>query len=486
VTAIVAAFALTAGLVAEATGGRLAVGPADRAFAAVSTDSRALPAGALFIALAGPRFDAHAFVEDVIARGAAGVIVSRMPADAGGAAVVVVDDTLEALQRLARIVRRRSAARVVAITGSAGKTTTKEVAAELLSAKYRVFRNPGNLNNHIGLPLSLLELRHGPEVAVVELGMNHHGEIRELVRIAEPDIRVWTNVGDAHVGHFASMDAIADAKAEILEDARAGDLVVANADDPLVMRHVARFPGRRLLFGLGSDLELPVTGRRAPVPGNSRSDPSIRAERVVDRGFDGTECEVETPAGRLHLRVPLAGRAQLSNVLAAVAVATELGVPLAAIEERAAGLRPVGRRGAVTTLAGGARLIDDSYNASPAATRAMLSALASTAAAGRRIAVLGEMLELGDSALSLHEACGRAAAAAGVDTLVAVGGPAADGLQAGAAAAGMSLDRIHRFQTSDEAAAFVPSLVAPGDLVLVKGSRGTRTDLIADRLKAGA
>jgi UDP-N-acetylmuramoyl-tripeptide--D-alanyl-D-alanine ligase len=229
-----------------------------------------------------------------------------------------------------------------------------------------------------------------------------------------------------------------------------------------------------------------VTGGRAPVTGNSRSDPSIRAERVVDRGFDGTECEVETPAGRLHLRVPLAGRAQLSNVLAAVAVATELGVPLAAIEERAAGLRPVGRRGAVTTLAGGARLIDDSYNASPAATRAMLSALASTAAAGRRIAVLGEMLELGDSALSLHEACGRAAAAAGVDTLVAVGGPAADGLQAGAAAAGMSLDRIHRFQTSDEAAAFVPSLVAPGDLVLVKGSRGTRTDLIADRLKAGA
>jgi UDP-N-acetylmuramoyl-tripeptide--D-alanyl-D-alanine ligase len=421
----------------------------------------------LFVALAGPRFDGHAFLDGAVARGAAGLLVSRLPVTAGGAAVILVEDTLGALQRLAHDVRLRSAARVVAITGSAGKTTTKEVAADFLSARYRVFRNPGNLNNHVGLPLSLLELRHGPDVAVVELGMNHAGEIRTLVAIAAPDVRVWTNVGDAHLGHFASPEAIAEAKAEILEGAGRGGLLVANADDPLVMAHARRFAGRAVTFGEAAAAD-------------------VRATHVTDRGFDGTACDVETPAGRLCLTVPLAGRAQLSNVLAAVAVALEFDVPASAIEARAAQLHAVPRRGSMVDLAGGARLIDDSYNASPAATRAMLEALRATPAGGRRIAVLGEMLELGDRAAVLHGACGRAAAAAGVDALVVVGGPDADGLAAGAAAAGLEAARISRFDTSDAAAPAVAALLRPGDLVLVKGSRGTRMDIVADRLKAGA
>ena len=220
----VSAFVLTAGLVAEVTGGRLAAGDPGRVFTSVSIDSRSLPtvpasvhaAGALFIALSGPNFDAHTFLPDVIARGAAGLLVSEAPIIAGHAAVIVVSDPLAALQRLGHEVRRRSGARVVAITGSAGKTTTKEATAACLAARYRVFWNPGNLNNHIGLPLSLVELRHGPDVAVVELGMNHAGEIRTLVALAEPDVRVWTNVGNAHIGHFGGIDAIAAAKAEIL------------------------------------------------------------------------------------------------------------------------------------------------------------------------------------------------------------------------------------------------------------------------------
>ncbi|MFI5176923.1 MAG: UDP-N-acetylmuramoyl-tripeptide--D-alanyl-D-alanine ligase [Vicinamibacterales bacterium] len=466
-TTAVAAVVLTAGMVASATEGRVTAGQPARAFTGVSIDSRTIAPGALFVALRGDRFDGHAFVGAAVARGAAGVLVSTPATAAGDAAVIVVDDTLRALQALGREVRRRSAARVVAITGSAGKTTTKEIAAELLGATYSVFRNRGNLNNHVGLPLSLTELCHGQQVAVVELGMNHPGEIRTLVGIAEPEVRVWTNVGDAHIGFFGSRGAIADAKAEILEQATPQTLAIANADDALVMAHVRGFAGRRVTFGESAGAD-------------------VRASNVVDRGFDGTTADVASRQGVLRLTELLPGRAQLSNVLAAVAVALEFQVPVSEIERRVRTFQPVARRGAVTLLRSGARLVDDSYNASPAAMRVMLEALAATETTGRRVAVLGEMLELGASAIALHEACGRHAAEVGVDALVVVGGPAADGLARGAAEAGLAASQIQRFADSATAAEPVARLVKPGDLVLVKGSRGTRTDLIADRLKEGA
>ena len=195
------------------------------------------------MAIRGETFDGHDFVAGALAAGAAGVVASDTDRASGTPLLIGVNDTTRALQDLAREIRRRSGATVVAITGSAGKTTTKELTAEFLSAKYSVFRNKGNLNNHIGLPLSLFELRRRPDVAVVELGMNHAGEIRTLVGIAEPDVRVWTNVGDAHLGFFASPDAIADAKAEILEQARPTDVLVANADD--APRRLARGGVRR-------------------------------------------------------------------------------------------------------------------------------------------------------------------------------------------------------------------------------------------------
>ena len=461
-TVDVGALVLTAGMVADATGGRLAAGSSDRVFHTVSIDSRTIDAGALFIAIRGERFDGHAFVGEAIRRGAAGVVVSAPPADGDGAAVIVVADTLAALQQLARTVRRESGAQVAAITGSVGKTTTKEVAAEFLSARYRVFRNQGNLNNHIGLPLSLLELRHGPDIAVVELGMNHPGEIRTLVAIAEPDVRVWTNVGDAHIGYFGTRAAVAAAKAEILEGASADSVLIANADDALVMAHARGFVGRTVTFGDSVNAD-------------------VRAVEVVDRGFDGTESVVETPAGRLALKIPLAGRAQLQNVLAAVAVALDFGVPPPAIEARAARLVPGRRRGALT-VAGGVRVIDDSYNASPAAVRAMLAALATTRADGRKVAVLGEMLELGDRSRALHEECGAYAAAMRVGVLIVVGGPDADGIVDGARTGGLPVERIHRAADSRAGADLVARLVQPGDLVLIKGSRGTRMDVIADRL----
>ncbi len=474
-SAVVSAFVLTAGLVVEATGGRLVAGDVGRVFDRVSTDSRTMAtqagavrgAGSLFIALSGPRFDGHRFVAEAIAGGAAGVLVSTAPTITGDAAVILVDDPLQALQRLGQAVRRRSGARVVAITGSAGKTTTKEATAACLASRYRVFRNAGNLNNHIGLPYSLLELRHGPDVAVVELGMNHAGEIRRLVALAEPDVRVWTNVGNAHIGQFGSPEAIAVAKAEILDDATPSTLVVANADDPLVMQHVSQSPATVRTFGFGP-----------------RAD--VCATQVHDRGFDGTRAELTTPWGPVSLQVGLAGRSNLLNVLAAVTVALELGVPATDVARAAATIVALDQRGAFSELANGARLVDDSYNASPAAVNAMLVTLAATSTEGRRIAVIGEMLELGDGSSALHIECGRAAAGAGVDVLVAIGGAAAYSLLDGARESGMNPSQLLRFADSLSAADAVAELVRPGDLILVKGSRGTHTEIVADRLKEEA
>jgi UDP-N-acetylmuramoyl-tripeptide--D-alanyl-D-alanine ligase len=457
---------LSAQTVAAQAGGRLRQGPPTRVIGGFTTDSRRVVAGQLFIALRGERFDGARFVAASLSAGASGVLVpAGTPVDAPED-VVVIDalDTLVALQELGRYVRRQSGAQVVAITGSAGKTSTKEATADFLSTRYTVYRNAGNLNNHIGLPLSLLELCARPDIAVVELGMNHAGEIRRLVELSEPEVRVWTNVGDAHVGYFGSVDAIADAKAEVLEGAGPTTRLVANADDARVMSHAAGFPGVTTTFGLGRDAD-------------------VRAVDVRDDGVRGTSALLKTPAGDVPLRLTLAGRGPLLNVLAAAAVALAFGVPLEQVAERAATLAAAPRRGEVIVLARGLTLIDDSYNSSPAALSGALDALASERPPGRRIAVLGEMRELGALSMELHQASGRRAVAAGVDALVAVGGDSAQALADAAIAAGLPAARVSYFGTSVEAADAVSSLVAPGDVVLVKGSRGTRMDVVADRVK---
>jgi UDP-N-acetylmuramoyl-tripeptide--D-alanyl-D-alanine ligase len=461
-------FSLSAHDVAAATGGRLVRGQAGATFARVSIDSRAVQPGDLFFAIQGERFDGHRFVGDALGAGAGGAVVhdpAAVPAAAAGAAVLVeVGNTTRALQDLAREVRSRSGARVVAITGSAGKTTTKETIAEFLALRYSVFRNRGNLNNHIGLPLSLLQLTARPEIAVVELGMNHAGEISTLVAIAEPDVRVWTNVGDAHLGYFESADAIADAKAEILEGARAGDLLVANADDARVMTHAAGFPGRVRTFGVDAEAD-------------------VRASAVRHRGLDGMEAEVTTWAGTGVLRTPLLGRGNLSNVLAAIAVGLHFDVPLAAMLERAAALMPAAHRGQLLRLPGGVTVIDDSYNSSPAALRRSLDTVAAATGSARKVAVLGEMLELGAHAERLHRECGRAAAAAGLDLLITVGGAPAEALAREAVAAGMEARCVTHAADNRVAADLALRQVRPGDLVLVKGSRGIGTDAVVERLR---
>ena len=451
---------------AGAAGGRRVAGADGIRATGVSIDSRSLRPGDLFVAIRGARFDGHRFVADALAAGAAGALVGDAAAlGAPPAPGIVVDDTLRALQALARRVRRDSGARVVAVTGSVGKTTTKELAAALLETRYRVFRNRGNLNNHVGLPLSLLELRTRPEVAVVELGMSGPGEIRRLVEIAEPDVRVWTNVGEAHAEFFPSIEAIADAKAEILTGASPGAVVVANAADRRVMRRVAGFPGRVVTFGVGVEAD-------------------VSADGVEDLGLDGVRARLRTPVGAAAVRTRLLGRGNLANVLAAVGVALTFDVPLAAAVERAAAVEAPPHRGRMHRLAGGVVVIDDSYNSSPLAVETALATLARTGRAGRRVAVLGEMLELGARADELHRAAGRAAAAAGVDLLLTVGGDPARALGRAAVGAGADAAGVLHCATSDEAAARAAAAVRDGDVVLVKGSRGVGTDRVVTRLCA--
>ena len=459
--------ALTLPWIAQAVGGDLRGGDAGPV-ADVVTDSRAVGSGDAFVALSGPRFDGHDFVEAAFDRGAAGAVVSRQWAEghAGVTArgsVIVVEEPLRALQALARAIRRAVTTRVVAITGSAGKTTTKELTAGALEPTFTVVKNKGNLNNHIGLPLSMMQLRHAPDVAVFELGMNHAGEIRTLVGIAEPEVRVWTNVGDAHLGFFESSDAIADAKAEILEGADASTVLVCPADDSRITSRRGDFPGRTVTFG-------------------ETAGASVRATEVEDRGLDGTRATVVTGEGRAVFETPLLGRANLANVLAATAVATACGVPLEVVRDRVARVGPAERRGLVHRLRDDVVVIDDSYNSSPAALTQALQTLAAERRARGRVAVVGEMLELGEHGAALHQQCGRLAASSGLRLLFAVGADAARLLARTAVDAGMPETAVHYLTSSDAAAAEVVAAVQPGDVILVKGSRGIRCDVVVDRL----
>jgi UDP-N-acetylmuramoyl-tripeptide--D-alanyl-D-alanine ligase len=464
---------LTAGDVAAATAGEILQGSPAMTIGGISIDSRKLGAGDFFVAIRGERFDGHQFVGDVLARGASGVLLDTLPGDvtsgrdrAADAPVLIrAKDTTVALQAVARQVRRLAGCRVVAITGSAGKTTTKEVTAELLSVRYRVFRNKGNLNNHIGLPLSLLELRDKPDVAVVELGMNHRGEIRTLVGIAEPDVRVWTNVGDAHIGFFESPDAIADAKGEILEYASSDTLLVANANDRRIMSRAAAFAGRVVTFGIETNAD-------------------VEARGVEALGLEGTTAAIHTRHGDARIHTPLLGMGNLANVLAGTAVALELGVSLSDIVDKVAALRPASHRGELLRLPGGVTIVDDSYNSSPSALMRALETIGAATGSARKAAVLGEMLELGAHAERLHAECGRAAAGAGLAWLITVGGEAARSMAAAAVAGGMPAAAVKHVGTREDAVTAVLEKVRPGDLLLVKGSRGIGTDLVVDRLKA--
>lgn len=448
--------------------GRLIQGRSETLVEGFSIDSRAIKHGDLFIAIRGTRLNGHEFVKESLRRGAAGVIVSdRSVIETCGEElkdffVIIVRDTTRALQRLARYVRRRSDSCVVAITGSMGKTTTKEMAASLLEGTYRVFRSAGNLNNHIGVPLSLLELRKRPQVAVMELGMNHAGEISDLVAITEPDIRVWTNVAEVHSAFFNSIEEIADAKAEILEGASSTGSLIANAGDFRVMNRSKSFPGSVTTFGVGQSAD-------------------VSALQVRMLGLEGMEASIETPVGSRLLRTPMVGLGHMDNIVAAIALALKFDISLDLLVNRISNFLPQLRRGQIIDL-GKMLVVDDTYNSNPVALQAALQAVGTDTKCSRRVAILGEMLELGKNSESLHELCGRAAVRFGFEKIILVGGDPVLALAKGAIAEGLPKTEIETFSTSKEAAEHAMQILHDGDVVLVKGSRGVAMDHVVDRI----
>jgi UDP-N-acetylmuramoyl-tripeptide--D-alanyl-D-alanine ligase len=442
----------------------------DRRVSGYSIDSRSIEPGQLFFAFRGPRFDGHQFVRQVLEKDAAGAVVEpSFAAAAPGewrSALLAVADTHLALQILGREVRRKWGKRLIAVTGSTGKSTTKEMIAALLGRRLRVLRSPGNLNNDYGLPLTLLALEPEHDVAVVELGMSASGEIARLSRLAEPDVGVVTNVAPVHLQNFDSVDAIALAKRELIDylairSERA--VAVLNEDDEHVRKFVEGFPGRVMTFGF--------SGKAA-----------FRADQVLGSPGGGSSFRVRTPYWQGECALPLPGRHNIQNALAATAVATLCAIPPEEIRRALAEFQNLHQRSEILTLPGEITVINDCYNSNPLAMERMLEALAAWPGARRRIVIAGQMLELGQTSPELHRGVGRKCAASGVSWLIAVEGDARFFLE-GAAEEGMPRDRLRFFPDPKEAGEFCRALLSPGDVVLVKGSRGVHLETAIELLR---
>jgi UDP-N-acetylmuramoyl-tripeptide--D-alanyl-D-alanine ligase len=430
-----------------------------------SIDSRTVAEGDLFFAVRGDRFDGHDFVVAALERGAVAAVVSRarlstLPDAALAAPLLVAEDPLTALQSLAAHVRRRWGKRVVAITGSAGKTTTKDAVAAALGAKFRVLKTLGNLNNAFGLPLQLLRLTPAHEIAVVEMGMNHSGEIAALARIAAPDWGVVTNVGTAHIENFADgQDGIARAKFELVAALPASGIAFLNCADPYVSQFGRDFAGRVVYFGLGPC-----------------ANPAILS---TSEDLDGLRVNYRAGEHEGCFTLHLLGEHNAANAMAGLAVALEAGVELEAAVAALGTLTAGDKRGEVIQL-GGATILNDCYNSNPEALRSMIRTLAARPTEGRRILVAGEMLELGAQGQALHAACGRAAAEAGLDMVAGVRGNA-EHLAAAACAGGVA----SLFLPDAEAAGrWLARNLKPGDVALIKGSRGVHLEHALEILKA--
>lgn len=443
-----------------------------------SIDSRTIRAGELFFAIRGETYDGHRFVIDAIAKRALAAVVSRtfLDSDFGRqidpqkSALIIVDDTLGALQSLANNVIATWEGQVVAITGSLGKTSTKEMTAAMLARRGHVVKTTGNFNNHFGLPLSILKMEsdasHASEFdfAVLEMGMNHKGEIAALARLAPPTVGVVTAVAPVHLEFFSSIDEIAEAKAELITGIVPGGLAVLNADDERVAGMDAmRFDIISRTFGIehGAD---------------------VMARDITTDGLAESSFTLVTPRGQTRARMPLSGRHNIYNALAAAAVADHYETPLGEIADALSGLHALRMRGEVVRFLKGFTLVDDSYNSSPLALLEMVSTIAASRESRRKIVVAGEMLELGESASNLHRDAGRRIAQLGIDGLIGVRGLASE-IVAGALEAGMSSDAAVFTNTAEEAAEELIGEIREGDLILVKGSRGVKTEIVVERLK---
>jgi UDP-N-acetylmuramoyl-tripeptide--D-alanyl-D-alanine ligase len=424
-----------------------------------SVDTRTLHPGDLFFALRGPNHDGHAYIDIAFEKGAIAVVGQALSLQrAPSPTLLAVPDALSALQTLAAWAREQWGGRMVGVTGSAGKTTAKDAIAHLLATELPVGKTVGNLNNHLGVPLSILRLPDESRVGVLEMGMNHADEIRALAAIAKPDIGVVTNVGYAHVEAFDSIDGVALAKRELIEalDPQAG-IAVLNADDPRVLRFREIHPGRAVTFGFSDSVDV----------------------RATDLVFTTTGTRFRVDG--IDFCTTLAGRHGVANLLAALAVARVFEIPLARLPDAVASLT-IGKMRGERLERNGIIIWNDCYNSNPEAVGAMLDVLRATPAR-RHIAVLGEMLELGHAAEMLHRQAGRTAAESGVDELIAVHGMARF-MAEEAVRAGMPPQSVHFFEQAEEAGGFARQIIQPGDAILFKASRGVRIEQALEKVLA--
>ena len=444
--------------VAALAGGKLVAGDGNVAVTKISTDSRTLKSGELFVALRGENFDGHNFVESAAKAGAAGAIV-----DLGWNgntspefALIRVQDTLPGYQTLAANYRRALALRVLCITGSNGKTTTKDFAAAVLARKFRVTKTEGNFNNHVGLPRTILESNSDHQVAVWEIGMNHPGEVAALAKIAAPDAGIITNIGIAHIEFMGSREAIAEEKAALAEAIGPEGSVILNGDDDFSGPIAERTRAKVIFAGIKSG--------------------SIRASDI-HQSAEGSEFTIREGAHRCRAQLPVPGLHMVQNAILAVAAGRVFGLSL---EDGADGLAaaPLTQARLQIKQIHGVRFIDDSYNANPDSMKAALRTLVELDTEGKRIAVLGEMRELGEESERGHREVGQAAADFGIDHLIAVG-EIACAIADAAREAG--LQNVSAAGSTAEAAGMLMEIAAAGDLVLIKGSRAARTELVIEQ-----
>ena len=426
-----------------------------------SIDSRTVGRGELFFSVKGERFDGHDFVSAALENGAVAAVVRQDQSHryVGINRVLLVEDTLPALQTLATAVRKLWGKPLIGVTGSAGKTTTKEAIAHVLASKSRVLRSEGNFNNHFGLPLMLLKLQPEHDLAVIEMGMSHAGEIRALAKIAHPEIGVVTNVAPVHLEFFDSLAGIARAKYELIESLPSSGTAILNADDEYVSQFGRDFKGRVLKYGIAANAD-------------------IRAENVQSRGAEGSDFEIVAAGAREPARLPLVGEHNVLNALAAVSVAIACGMKIPEAVAALSTLKPAEKRGQVVQV-GNITVLNDCYNSNPKALQAMIDAL-SAMKAGRRILVAGEMLELGPAAEEMHRAAGKHAAEKKIDVLLGVRG-LAQAMVEGAKATGARAEFVH---TPEEAGEWLSRETRDGDVVLLKASRGVKLEKALETWKA--
>jgi UDP-N-acetylmuramoyl-tripeptide--D-alanyl-D-alanine ligase len=443
--------------IVDFAGAKLEAGDGSDLISKVSTDSRTIKRGEIFVALRGENFDGHKFVEDVAKKGASGAIVDlawkgETPAKF---AIIRAQDSLNAYQNLAANYRKSLAIKVLAITGSNGKTSTKDFAASVLSRRFRVTKTEGNFNNHVGLPRTILEATSQDHVAVWEIGMNHPGEIAPLARIAAPDAAIITNVGIAHIEFMGSREAIAKEKGALAEVVDPAGTVVLNADDEFTADIASRTRARVVLAGITNG--------------------TICAGEIR-QSANGSEFTILEGAHRCRAQLPVPGMHMIQNAMLAVAAGRAFGLSL---EECAAGLAssPLTKARLQIKEVGGVQIIDDSYNANPDSMKAALRTLMELDTDGKRIAVLGEMGELGTESESGHREVGEAAATFEIDQLITIGEM---GEVIAQAARDAGLEKVSSVKSTSEAAGLLSDMAVPGDLILVKGSRSARTENVIE------